>query len=100
MLKSNLSNTGGVSLAKLEYPFTAWAGCSGALLERPLHQYRQKLRVRWSLESVTESNRPLADIAYLGQTRDPALLQRAMNVSALPRNWKIDLDLRAGTGRA
>ena len=28
-----------------------------------LHQYRQKLRVRWSLESVMESNRSLVDIA-------------------------------------
>jgi AraC family transcriptional regulator len=28
-----------------------------------LHQYRQKLRVRWSLEEVTASNRPLVDIA-------------------------------------
>jgi len=37
---------------------------------------------------------------YLGQTRDPELLQRAMNVSALPRNWKAELTLRARTGRA
>jgi AraC-like DNA-binding protein len=28
-----------------------------------LHQYRQKLRVRWSLESVMESSRSLVDIA-------------------------------------
>lgn len=28
-----------------------------------LHQYRQKLRVRWSLEEVTASHRPLVDIA-------------------------------------
>jgi transcriptional regulator GlxA family with amidase domain len=28
-----------------------------------LHRYRQKLRVRWSLESVTESSRSLVDIA-------------------------------------
>src|SRR2546426_2126848 len=37
---------------------------------------------------------------YLGQTRDPELLQRALNVSALPRNWKAELPLRARTGRA
>jgi AraC family transcriptional regulator len=28
-----------------------------------LHQYRQKLRIRWSLEDVTTSTRPLVDIA-------------------------------------
>jgi AraC family transcriptional regulator len=28
-----------------------------------LHQYRQKLHLRWSLESVVESERPLVDIA-------------------------------------
>jgi AraC family transcriptional regulator len=28
-----------------------------------LHDYRQKLRLRWSLESVVESRRPLVDIA-------------------------------------
>lgn len=28
-----------------------------------LHEYRQKLRLRWSLESVTESDRSLVDIA-------------------------------------
>ena len=32
---------------------------------------------------------------YLGQVRDPELLARAMNVSALPRNWKAELLLRA-----
>ena len=34
---------------------------------------------------------------YLGQTRDPELLQRATNVSALPDNWKAQLLLRAQT---
>ncbi len=44
----------------------------------------------------------VADVGrlYLGQTRDPELLQRAMNVSALPRNWKAELMLRARTDRA
>jgi transcriptional regulator GlxA family with amidase domain len=28
-----------------------------------LHQYRQDLRLRWSLEGVIESRRPLVDIA-------------------------------------
>jgi MOSC domain-containing protein YiiM len=39
----------------------------------------------------------VADIVrlYLGQTRDPELLQRATNVSALPGNWKAQLLLRA-----
>ena len=37
---------------------------------------------------------------YLGQTRDQELLQRAMNVSALPRNWKAELMLRARTDHA
>jgi MOSC domain-containing protein YiiM len=32
---------------------------------------------------------------YLGQTRDPELLQRAMNVGSLPENWKTQLLLRA-----
>jgi len=32
---------------------------------------------------------------YLGQVRDPELLHRAMNVSALPQDWKADLPLRA-----
>jgi MOSC domain-containing protein YiiM len=31
---------------------------------------------------------------YLGQTRDPELLQRAMNVGSLPENWKTQLLLR------
>ena len=34
---------------------------------------------------------------YLGQTRDPELLQRATNLSALPDNWKAQLLLRAQT---
>lgn len=34
---------------------------------------------------------------YFGQTRDPELLQRATNVSALPDNWKAQLLLRAQT---
>jgi hypothetical protein len=34
---------------------------------------------------------------YLGQARDPQLLRRAMNASALPQDWKADLPLRART---
>jgi MOSC domain-containing protein YiiM len=43
----------------------------------------------------------VADIGrlYLGQTRDLDLLQRAMNVRALPVNWKAELKLRARTDR-
>lgn len=43
----------------------------------------------------------VADIGrlYLGQARDPDLLQRAMNVRALPVNWKTELELRARTNR-
>ena len=43
----------------------------------------------------------VADIGrlYLGQARDPDLLQRAMNVPALPVNWKTELELRARTNR-
>jgi MOSC domain-containing protein YiiM len=37
---------------------------------------------------------------YLGQTRDPDLRQRAVNVSALPGNWKAQLLLRARTDHA
>jgi MOSC domain-containing protein YiiM len=37
---------------------------------------------------------------YFGQARDPELLHRAMNVSALPQNWKAELPLRARTGHA
>jgi MOSC domain-containing protein YiiM len=37
---------------------------------------------------------------YLGQVRDPELLHRAMNVSALPQNWKAELPLRARTDHA
>lgn len=39
----------------------------------------------------------VADIVrlYLGQTRDPKLLQRATNISALPGNWKAHLLPRA-----
>jgi MOSC domain-containing protein YiiM len=37
---------------------------------------------------------------YLGQARDPELLQRAMNVSALPQGWKSDLALRVRTDHA
>jgi MOSC domain-containing protein YiiM len=36
---------------------------------------------------------------YLGQTRDPKLLQGA-NISALPQNWKAELTLRARTDHA
>ena len=32
---------------------------------------------------------------YLGQTRDPELLQRATNLGPLPENWKTQLLLRA-----
>ena len=32
---------------------------------------------------------------YLGQAHDPELLHRAMNVSALPQNWKTELAVRA-----
>lgn len=40
----------------------------------------------------------VADIArlYLGQARDPELLHRAVNVSALPQNWKAEMAVRAG----
>jgi MOSC domain-containing protein YiiM len=37
---------------------------------------------------------------YLGQARDPELLQRAMNVSALPQDWRSDLALRVRTDHA
>jgi MOSC domain-containing protein YiiM len=42
-------------------------------------------------------NVSVADIVslYLGQRRDPGLLQRAMNVTSLPENWKAQLELRA-----
>ena len=36
---------------------------------------------------------------YLGQTRDPDLRQRAVNVSVLPENWRAQLLLRAQTDR-
>jgi MOSC domain-containing protein YiiM len=32
---------------------------------------------------------------YLGPTRDPELLRRAMNVGSLPQDWKTELRLRA-----
>src|SRR5205085_567478 len=40
----------------------------------------------------------VADIEklYLGQTRDPDLLQRALTASALPLNWKPSLLRRTG----
>jgi hypothetical protein len=31
---------------------------------------------------------------YLRQAHDPYLLHRAMNVGALPQNWKAELPLR------
>ena len=34
---------------------------------------------------------------YLGRTRDPKLLQRATNISALPQNWRTQLLLSAQT---
>ena len=39
----------------------------------------------------------VADISrlYLGQVSEPELFARAMNLSALPRNWKTELLLRA-----
>jgi MOSC domain-containing protein YiiM len=44
----------------------------------------------------------VADIVhlYLGQAHDPELIHRAMNVSALPQNWKAALPLRARTEHA
>jgi MOSC domain-containing protein YiiM len=41
----------------------------------------------------------VSDIAhlYLAQTRDPGLLQRAMNLDALPANWKEYLQLRTSS---
>jgi MOSC domain-containing protein YiiM len=44
----------------------------------------------------------VADIVrlYLGQAHDPDLLQRAINVDALPENWKAHLQLRAQTDTA
>jgi MOSC domain-containing protein YiiM len=40
----------------------------------------------------------VADIVslYLGQTRDPRLLQRAMDVTSLPQNWNTQLVSRPG----
>jgi MOSC domain-containing protein YiiM len=37
---------------------------------------------------------------YLGQAHAPELLHRAMNVTALPQNWKAELPLRARTDHA
>jgi len=37
---------------------------------------------------------------YLRQAHDPDLLHRAMNVSALPQNWKAELPLRARADHA
>jgi MOSC domain-containing protein YiiM len=39
----------------------------------------------------------IADIRllFLGQSRDPELLRRALNVEALPAGWKAELQLRA-----
>ncbi len=37
---------------------------------------------------------------YLRQAHNPDLLHRAMNVSALPQNWKAELPLRARTDHA
>jgi NAD(P)-dependent dehydrogenase (short-subunit alcohol dehydrogenase family) len=37
---------------------------------------------------------------YLRQARYPELLHRAMNVSALPQNWKAELPLRARTNHS
>ena len=41
-----------------------------------------------------------ADIStlFLNETREPDLLERATNVSALPQNWKVQLRLRAKSG--
>ncbi|HLW54267.1 MAG TPA: MOSC domain-containing protein [Candidatus Angelobacter sp.] len=42
----------------------------------------------------------VADITrlYLGPERDPDLVERAIRVGALPRNWKTELQLRARVG--
>jgi AraC family transcriptional regulator len=53
---SDLAEEVGVSVYHLCRVFRRSTGMT-------LHQYRQKLRVRWSLEKVTASNRPLVDIA-------------------------------------
>ena len=39
----------------------------------------------------------VADICklYLGQTHDPGLVQRTLNLVSLPQNWKVELKLRA-----
>jgi AraC family transcriptional regulator len=52
----DLANEVGISVYHLCRMFRRATGST-------LHQYRQKLRVRWSLESVMESSRSLVDIA-------------------------------------
>jgi AraC family transcriptional regulator len=52
----DLANEVGVSVYHLCRIFRRATGVT-------LHQYRQKLRIRWSLEDVTSSTRPLVDIA-------------------------------------
>jgi len=52
----DLANEVGISVYHLCRTFRRATGST-------LHQYRQKLRVRWSLESVMESSRSLVDIA-------------------------------------
>ncbi len=52
----DLANEVGISVYHLCRVFRRATGST-------LHQYRQKLRVRWSLESVMESSRSLVDIA-------------------------------------
>ena len=60
-----------------------------------------ELRAGSEIEVVSrDGNRvTVADIArlYLGQTGDSDLLQRALSLSALPRNWKVALQERAQT---
>lgn len=52
----NLANKVGISVYHLCRLFRRATG-------NTLHQYRQQLRIRWSLESVMESDRSLVDIA-------------------------------------
>ncbi len=56
LMLRDLANEVGISVYHLCRMFRRATGST-------LHQYRQKLRVRWSLESVMESSRSLVDIA-------------------------------------
>jgi MOSC domain-containing protein YiiM len=59
-----------------------------------------ELRAGSDIEVVSrDDNRvTVADIArlYFGQTADSDLLQRSLSLSALPQNWKVALQARAG----